>query len=206
MRIGDDKDILINSGNEKSHRMMVLHSSCWHRGFTYAGLQPYFSRIFQAFQGWQLQVAMGKSPGHKRRKFVAVLAPKWEKISRIRRRFRHGNPWLRFPKGAEGDDIVRSTDSISSNYEVLLVMFQCHGLKLQGVHSLKREAGFVTKPFGTTHYFKNNCKFKFSQHHDMAIYYSHAPIFELFFTSCLERSESFSRKSPTFQKTRTKHT
>lgn len=74
-----------------------------------------------------------------------MLAPKWERISRVRSRFRKCKPWLRFPQDDDGDDIIQSTKSLAFNHEVLRVVFEVLGLKCATIKSLKREAGACIK-------------------------------------------------------------
>ena len=79
----------------------------------------------------------------KATRFTPLLSAKWEKIDRVRSRFRRGAGWLKFAKGDEGDDIVQCTPSLSCNFEVLSVALETCGLKLQSTKALKREAGWV---------------------------------------------------------------
>ena len=60
----------------------------------------------------------------------STLALKWEKIQRIRSRFRRGQPWLKFAKRDEGEDIVQCTKSVAYNFETLMAVIQTLGLAL----------------------------------------------------------------------------
>ena len=86
---------------------------------------------------------MGRSPRGRRRQFI--LAPRWERIARVRNRFRKGNPWLRFPSDEDGEPIVLCTKSLGLNHEVLTTYFTSFGLKTMKIKPLEREADMVTK-------------------------------------------------------------
>ena len=99
---------------------------------------------------------MGRSPRGKRRQFI--LAPRWERIARVRNRFRKGNPWLRFPTDEEGEPIVLCTKSLGLNHEVLTVYLTNIGMKTMNIKPLEREADMVTKKwkvFFTEFYLKS---------------------------------------------------
>ena len=76
----------------------------------------------------------------KGRKFTPLLAQKWERIARVRSRVRRGNSWLKFAKGAKGNDVVQCTASLGCNFEVLATALETCGLKLQSVKALEKEA------------------------------------------------------------------
>ena len=76
----------------------------------------------------------------KGRKFTPLLAHKWERIARVRSRVRRGNSWLKFAKGAKGNDVVQCSASIGPNFEVLATALETCGLKLQSVKALEKEA------------------------------------------------------------------
>lgn len=80
---------------------------------------------------------MGRSPRGRRRQFI--LAPRWERIARVRNRFRKGNPWLRFPSDEDGEPIVLCTKSLGLNHEVLTTYFTSFGLKSMNIKPLQRE-------------------------------------------------------------------
>lgn len=71
------------------------------------------------------------------------LAPRWERIGRVRGRFRRNQPWLKLAKGPENHEIVQCTPSIGANYEILASVLEIHGLKLQKVDYLAKEEGIV---------------------------------------------------------------
>ena len=76
---------------------------------------------------------------NRSRQFQPILAQKWERIARIRSRFRRGADWLKFAKGVKGDDIVQCTPSLSCNFEVLATALETCGLRLQSVKALEKE-------------------------------------------------------------------
>lgn len=88
-------------------------------------------------------LVMGRSPRGRRRQFI--LAPRWERIARVRNRFRKGNTWLRFPSDEDGEPIVLCTKSLGLNHEVLTTYFTSFGLKSMNIKPLQREADMVTK-------------------------------------------------------------
>lgn len=77
------------------------------------------------------------------RAWVPKLAPRWERIGRVRGRFRRNQPWLKLAKGPENHEIVQCTPSIGANYEILASVLEIHGLKLQKVDYLAKEEGIV---------------------------------------------------------------
>ena len=68
-----------------------------------------------------------------------LLASHWEKIGRVRARFRKGKPWLRFPKDDDESEIMLSTKSLGYNHEVLATYFTTLGLKVASVKYLEKE-------------------------------------------------------------------
>lgn len=62
-----------------------------------------------------------RMPSRKKapRAWVPKLAPRWERIGRVRGRFRRNQPWLKLAKGPENHEIVQCTPSIGANYEIL---------------------------------------------------------------------------------------
>ena len=88
----------------------------------------------------------------KGRKFTPLLASRWERIARVRSRFRRGVSWLKYAKGAKNDDIVQCTPSLSCNYEILATALETCGLKLQSVKALEKEAGVST--------YQHNCSYQ----------------------------------------------
>ena len=90
---------------------------------------------------------MGASSNpRKKREKRCILAPRWERIARVRNRFRKGNPWLRFPEDDQGDPIVLCTKSVGLNHEVLTTYLTTFGLKTMRIDSLEREADLFTCP------------------------------------------------------------
>ena len=81
------------------------------------------------------------------RKFTPILAQKWERLARIRSRFRRGAGWLKFARGVKGDDIVQCTPTLSCNFEVLATALETCGLKLQSVKALEKEVGRLSLLF-----------------------------------------------------------
>ena len=73
----------------------------------------------------------------KERKYV--LASSWERIERVRRRFRKSQPWLRFPEDADGEPVPISTKSLAYNVEVLSTYFSHVGLRTDKVMTLTKE-------------------------------------------------------------------
>eukprot|EP00435_Cladocopium_sp_Y103_P064273 s858_g26.t1 len=83
----------------------------------------------------------------KTKLFTPLLAPKWERIARVRSRFRRGATWLKFAKGQEGQDVVQCTASLACNFEVLATALETCGLKLQSVKAMEKEDTHVKKLF-----------------------------------------------------------
>ena len=75
------------------------------------------------------------------RKFIPLLAHRWERIGRVRSRFRRNSPWLKFAKGQKGHDVVQCTASLACNFEVLATALETCGLQLQSVKALEKEVG-----------------------------------------------------------------
>lgn len=59
-----------------------------------------------------------------------LVALKWEKISRVRARFKRNQPWLKFARTDDDADIVCCTKSLAYNHEVLMVVLQTYGITL----------------------------------------------------------------------------
>ncbi|CAE7206141.1 unnamed protein product, partial [Symbiodinium necroappetens] len=53
-----------------------------------------------------------------KKKKLFGFAAEWENIPRVRARFRRQTAWLKLSKNDEGDDVVRSTKTLSMNAEV----------------------------------------------------------------------------------------
>ena len=75
------------------------------------------------------------------KKFTPLLAHKWERIGRVRSRFRRGSSWLKFAKGHKGHNVVQCTASLGCNFEVLATALETCGLQLQSVKAMEKEVG-----------------------------------------------------------------
>ena len=70
------------------------------------------------------------------------LATKWERLVRVRARFRQGLPWLKFAKSAENDyDLPATTKSFQYNAEVLSCLLQTSRLAAVKLGPLTKQAG-----------------------------------------------------------------
>ena len=87
---------------------------------------------------------MGKAKGRK----TFLLAPLWERIGRVRDRFRKGKPWLRFPQDEDDAEIVLSTKSLGYNHEVLSALFTTIGLKVASIKFMQREVVRLEREIG----------------------------------------------------------
>jgi hypothetical protein len=71
-----------------------------------------------------------------------ALSSKWERLPRVRQRFRRSADWLKLALAVDGKSkIVACTKSMKANADILSCMLQTHGLERQGVPYLKKEAG-----------------------------------------------------------------
>ena len=69
------------------------------------------------------------------------LAAKWERLPRVRQRFRQCVPWLRLHLDADGTTALpKSTVSFKQNADILSCMLQTSGLQKQSVGELRTEA------------------------------------------------------------------
>ena len=71
------------------------------------------------------------------------LAQKWERLVRVRNRFRNGLPWLKLHLSDDGKTpMPATTKSFQNNAEILSVLLQTTGLQKQPVKYLRKQAGF----------------------------------------------------------------
>ena len=103
------------------------------------GLDHLGSKLFVSVAGifsrvWSMALKRAK-------KFTPLLAHKWERIGRVRSRFRRGSSWLKFAKGHKGHNVVQCTASLGCNFEVLATALETCGLQLQSVKAMEKEVG-----------------------------------------------------------------
>lgn len=75
-----------------------------------------------------------------RKKKLFGFAAEWENIPRVRARFRKQTAWIKIAKNDEGDDVVRSTKTLSMNAEVICAMLYVKGISKVPVAPLRKEA------------------------------------------------------------------
>ena len=69
------------------------------------------------------------------------LASKWERLERVRARFRQGQPWLKLQMSADAlRYLLATTKSFQQNAEILSCILQSTGLESQKLGPLTKQA------------------------------------------------------------------
>ncbi|CAE7469940.1 unnamed protein product, partial [Symbiodinium microadriaticum] len=84
----------------------------------------------------------------KKKHELPGFAQQWEKISRVRTRFRKQQGWLRWDHDDEGEKVIASTKSLQYNAEIISAILLVNGLQKFTVKTLRKEVRELFKIVG----------------------------------------------------------